>query len=61
MFLAAAIPLYGFIYYGNVRYRLPLEPFMLLVVSRWALVLVKSSRPEPGEGRPVQAISAIAP
>jgi hypothetical protein len=32
-FLATAVPLYGFIYYGNVRYRLPLEPLMLLVVA----------------------------
>jgi hypothetical protein len=39
LFLAAAVPLYGFIYYGNVRYRIPLEPFMLLVVSRWALLV----------------------
>src|SRR4051795_6048060 len=39
VFLAAAVPLYGFIYYGNVRYRIPLEPFMILVVSRWALLL----------------------
>src|SRR3954463_1750897 len=39
VFMAAAIPLYGFIYYGNVRYRIPLEPFMILVVSRWALLL----------------------
>src|SRR3954449_6521835 len=44
VFLAAAIPLYGFIYYGNVRYRIPLEPFMLLVVSRWALLLAPSER-----------------
>jgi 4-amino-4-deoxy-L-arabinose transferase-like glycosyltransferase len=43
LFLAAAIPLYGFVYYGNVRYRIPLEPFMLLVVARWALVF-RSSR-----------------
>ena len=42
VFLALAVPLYGFVYYGNVRYRLPLEPFMLLVVSRWALVAVRS-------------------
>jgi type IV secretory pathway TrbD component len=35
LFLAAAIPLYGFVYYGNVRYRIPLEPFMILVVARW--------------------------
>lgn len=41
VFLAAAIPLYGLIYYGNVRYRIPLEPFMLLVVSRWALVVAR--------------------
>jgi hypothetical protein len=39
VFLAAAIPLYGLIYYGNVRYRIPLEPFMILVVSRWALAV----------------------
>src|SRR3954454_7953685 len=39
LFLAAAVPLYGFIYYGNVRYRIPLEPFMILVVSRCALLL----------------------
>src|SRR3954451_6030112 len=39
LFLAAAVPLYGFIYYGNVRYRIPLEPFMILVVSHWALAV----------------------
>ena len=33
LFLAAAVPLYGFVYYGNVRYRIPLEPLMLLVVA----------------------------
>jgi hypothetical protein len=33
VFLAAAVPLYGFVYYGNVRYRIPLEPLMLLVVA----------------------------
>jgi 4-amino-4-deoxy-L-arabinose transferase-like glycosyltransferase len=32
-FIALAIPLYGFVYYGNVRYRIPLEPLMLLVVG----------------------------
>jgi hypothetical protein len=36
LFIGAAIPLYGFVYYGNVRYRIPLEPFMILVVSAWA-------------------------
>jgi 4-amino-4-deoxy-L-arabinose transferase-like glycosyltransferase len=33
LFLSAAVPLYGFVYYGNVRYRIPLEPLMLLVVA----------------------------
>ena len=32
-FLALAAPLYGLVYYGNVRYRVPLEPLMLLVVG----------------------------
>lgn len=32
-FLALAIPLYGFLYYGNVRYRVPLEPLMIMVVA----------------------------
>jgi 4-amino-4-deoxy-L-arabinose transferase-like glycosyltransferase len=32
-FLALAVPLYGFVYYGNVRYRVPLEPLMLLVAA----------------------------
>ena len=32
-FLALAVPLYGFVYYGNVRYRVPLEPLMILVAS----------------------------
>jgi 4-amino-4-deoxy-L-arabinose transferase-like glycosyltransferase len=32
-FIALAVPLYGFVYYGNVRYRIPLEPLMLLVVG----------------------------
>jgi 4-amino-4-deoxy-L-arabinose transferase-like glycosyltransferase len=32
-FLALAVPLYGLVYYGNVRYRIPLEPLMLLVVA----------------------------
>jgi hypothetical protein len=39
VFLAAAIPLYGLIYYGNVRYRIPLEPFMILVVAAWVPVI----------------------
>lgn len=33
VFVALAIPLYGFVYYGNVRYRVPLEPLMLVLVA----------------------------
>jgi 4-amino-4-deoxy-L-arabinose transferase-like glycosyltransferase len=42
-FLALAVPLYGFVYYGNVRYRIPLEPLMLLVVAGAAAVLTSAS------------------
>ena len=31
--LAVAVPLYGFVYYGNVRYRVPLEPLMLITAA----------------------------
>jgi 4-amino-4-deoxy-L-arabinose transferase-like glycosyltransferase len=58
LFLAAAIPLYGFIYYGNVRYRLPLEPFMILVVSRWALLL-RRGKPDTAADEPNTAISRM--
>jgi hypothetical protein len=33
VFLALAIPLYGFVYYGNVRYHVALEPLMVMVVA----------------------------
>jgi 4-amino-4-deoxy-L-arabinose transferase-like glycosyltransferase len=48
VFLATAVPLYGFIYYGNVRYRVPLEPLMLLVVAAvvtWGVQARRSSTP----------------
>jgi 4-amino-4-deoxy-L-arabinose transferase-like glycosyltransferase len=32
-FMAVTIPLYGFVYYGNFRYRLPLEPLMIVVAA----------------------------
>src|SRR5205085_3079501 len=48
LFLAAAIPLYGFVYYGNVRYRIPLEPFMILVVAAWAPRVYSRLRPAAG-------------
>jgi hypothetical protein len=31
--LGAAVVLYGFVYYGNFRYRVPLEPLMMLVAA----------------------------
>ena len=43
-FLALAVPLYGFVYYGNPRYRIPLEPLMLLVVGA-AAARVWEARP----------------
>jgi 4-amino-4-deoxy-L-arabinose transferase-like glycosyltransferase len=52
-FLALAVPLYGFVYYGNLRYRIPLEPLMLVVVAgaaahawgrrAWALPRLRSA------------------
>ena len=30
---ATALLLYGFVYYGNYRYRLPYEPLMVLVAA----------------------------
>jgi 4-amino-4-deoxy-L-arabinose transferase-like glycosyltransferase len=50
-FIATAIPLYGFIYYGNVRYRVPLEPLMLLIV---AAVLTRAVAPAARRLRPPQ-------
>ena len=53
-FIALAIPLYGFIYYGNVRYRIPLEPLMLLVVGGVA-ARVWAARPVLAGGEPPAA------
>ena len=44
VFLALAIPLYGFVYYGNVRYRVPLEPLMLIVAATGAVELARRTR-----------------
>ncbi len=46
-----ALFLYGFLYYGNYRYRLPYEPFMIVVASS-VLVGVWSRRPgaDPAAG-----------
>jgi 4-amino-4-deoxy-L-arabinose transferase-like glycosyltransferase len=50
-FMALAVPLYGFVYYGNVRYRVPLEPLMLLVVGAVA-ARVWEARPSLTIGEP---------
>jgi hypothetical protein len=34
---AGSLVLYGFVYYGNYRYRVPLEPLMLLVSAPLAV------------------------
>lgn len=44
-FLALALPLYGFVYYGNLRYRIPLEPLMLVVVAGAAVRLRSAGAP----------------
>ena len=44
LFLALAVPLYGFVYYGNVRYRVPLEPLMLLVAAAAGATIVSRRR-----------------
>jgi hypothetical protein len=33
IYLALCLVTYGFIYYGQWRYRIPMEPFMLLVAT----------------------------
>src|SRR5437763_4206043 len=52
-FLALAIPLYGFIYYGNVRYRMPLEPLMVFAVAPAAVAVWKASSRLLGSDREV--------
>ena len=32
-YLAACLVVYGFVYYGQFRYRLPMEPLMILVAT----------------------------
>jgi 4-amino-4-deoxy-L-arabinose transferase-like glycosyltransferase len=52
-FIALAIPLYGFVYYGNVRYRVPLEPLMILVVAPAAAAIwAERHRILPGRAQP---------
>lgn len=61
--IAAALFTYGFVYYGNFRYRVPLEPLMMLLASPLAAALVRLRR----EGRltlatpPAPRTSAQAP
>jgi 4-amino-4-deoxy-L-arabinose transferase-like glycosyltransferase len=60
-FIALAVPLYGFVYYGNVRYRIPLEPLMLLVVGAvaarvWEARASLGVGPQPGAD-PVPGLS----
>jgi len=50
-FIALAVPLYGFVYYGNVRYRIPLEPLMLIVVGGVA-ARVWAARPALASSEP---------
>jgi 4-amino-4-deoxy-L-arabinose transferase-like glycosyltransferase len=45
--LAAALFTYGFVYYGNFRYRVPLEPLMMLVAAPLATALLELRRGGP--------------
>ncbi|MFP5486766.1 MAG: ArnT family glycosyltransferase [Acidimicrobiia bacterium] len=47
---ATALVLYGFVYYGNYRYRLPYEPLMLVVAAAF-LVAAWRGRPDAEPGR----------
>ena len=42
--IGAALFLYGFVYYGNFRYRVPLEPLMILVAAPLAPALLELRR-----------------
>jgi 4-amino-4-deoxy-L-arabinose transferase-like glycosyltransferase len=44
-FMAITIPLYGFVYYGNFRYRIPLEPLMIVVAAAGAQLAWRRRRP----------------
>jgi hypothetical protein len=61
-YLALALVNYGVIYYGSWRYRIPMEPFMVLLatpllVRVWAHrhALASAVTPLPSEGRPASA------
>jgi 4-amino-4-deoxy-L-arabinose transferase-like glycosyltransferase len=51
VFIALALPLYGFVYFGGWRYRMPLEPLMIVVAAggavmareRWRARVARSS------------------
>ena len=54
-YLAACLVVYGFVYYGQFRYRLPMEPLMILVatplvVSLWQARGALWRHGEPGPG-----------
>jgi hypothetical protein len=38
-YLAACLVIYGFLYYGQFRYRLPMEPLMILVAAPLAVAV----------------------
>lgn len=60
--IGAALFLYGFVYYGNFRYRVPLEPLMMLVAAplvvalsegRWSLRASRLAHPRVGRSTSV--------
>ena len=49
-YLAACLVVYGVVYYGQFRYRLPMEPLMILVATP-LIVTVWQRRTALGEAR----------
>lgn len=46
-----ALVLYGFVYYGNYRYRLPYEPLMAVVVAAFLVRVASVRTPRPDDTR----------
>lgn len=46
-----ALVLYGFVYYGNYRYRLPYEPLMAVVVAAFLVRIATVRTPRPDDTR----------
>ncbi len=55
VFVALEIPLYGFIYFGNPRYRITHEPLQLILVAGGVLMFLQRRRDRRAEQTPAPA------